>query len=228
MEINVFLPCRAGSQRVKNKNTKAFGGHKNGLLEIKLKQLLESKKINKIYLSSDDCAILAYAKELKNPKIITHKRDSTLASSTTSTDSLITHAKELMPSGEILWTHVTSPFVKDYDKIILAYEKALKSGFDSLMSVYKLFCFLWDKSGSINYNRALEKWPRTQTLKPLFEVNSAAFLANSEIYKSQNDRIGKNPYLYEMDKIESFDIDWEEDFVMGDLLYRSINGGGGG
>lgn len=222
MSVNVFLPCREGSQRVPKKNIKAFGGFHRGLLEIKLNQLLECKLIDNIFLSSDDEEVLNFAKDLKNSKIILHKRVKELSSSQTSTDCLIKHAYELVQEGDILWTHVTSPFTKadDYEMAICKYYEALKNDFDSLMSVNALYEFLWDKKGSINYDRNKEKWPRTQTLTPLYKINSAIFLASSEIYKIQKDRIGKNPFLYIMDKIKGFDIDDKEDFLMADILYK--------
>jgi len=52
--ITAFLPCRSGSQRVPEKNTKDFAGVKGGILHIKLNQLLKSKRINAIILSTDD------------------------------------------------------------------------------------------------------------------------------------------------------------------------------
>ncbi|ELB3229881.1 acylneuraminate cytidylyltransferase family protein, partial [Campylobacter coli] len=48
MKVSVFLPCRKGSQRVKNKNMRVFGDFQNGLLEIKLKHLIKSQMIDKI------------------------------------------------------------------------------------------------------------------------------------------------------------------------------------
>ena len=44
----VFLPCRKGSQRVPNKNTRPFAGVDGGLLRIKLEELLKAKLIDKI------------------------------------------------------------------------------------------------------------------------------------------------------------------------------------
>ncbi len=43
MKIDVFLPCRKQSSRVKNKNTRKFANINLGLLEIKLNQLLKTK-----------------------------------------------------------------------------------------------------------------------------------------------------------------------------------------
>ena len=216
MSVNVFLPCRRGSQRVPHKNTKPIGRFANGLLELKLLQLSSTREIDRIFVSSDDEKVLGFAQSLKNAKIITHKRDENLCASSTSTDSLIAYARELIGKGEILWTHVTSPFFgsKQYSEAIERYRACLERGYDSLMSVNALYGFLWDSGKPINYDRSRFKWPQTQNLTPIFEVNSACFLANARIYRTQGDRIGQKPYLYITDKITGFDVDWQEDFAL--------------
>lgn len=223
MKVNVFLPCRKGSQRVPKKNIKKFGNYINGLIEIKLNQLINAKRVEKIYLSTNDEEIIEYAQSLSSDKIIIHKRDESLSSSTTSTDELVGHALDLIPDGEILWTHVTSPFLTavDYDIIISKYFELLDAGYDSLMTTNLIHGFLWNENGAINYDRDKEKWPRTQTIEPIHEVNSAIFLTNTNIYKKYNDRIGVKPYLYSLDKIKGFDIDWEEDFEFAETLLQS-------
>lgn len=223
MSMNIFLPCRKGSERVPKKNIKPFGDFKHGLIEIKLKQLTNIKQVSKIYLSTNDDEILDFANKLKSDKIILHKRCEELSSSETSTDDLISHALELIPEGDILWTHVTSPFLTsdDYDKIIKKYDQMLNKGFNSLMTTSLIHGFLWDEEGPINYDINKEKWPRTQTIKPIHEINSAVFLANADIYRKENNRIGRNPYLYSLDKIKGFDIDWEDDFKLAELLLKS-------
>ena len=223
MSVNVFLPCRRGSQRVPHKNTKPIGRFANGLLELKLLQLSSTRGIDRIFVSSDDEKVLGFAQSLKNAKIITHKRDENLCASSTSTDSLIAYARELIGKGEILWTHVTSPFFgsKQYSEAIERYRACLEQGYDSLMSVNALYGFLWDSSKPLNYDRATLKWPQTQNLTPIFEVNSACFLANAQVYRTQEDRIGQKPYLYITDKITGFDVDWQEDFVLAQALLES-------
>jgi N-acylneuraminate cytidylyltransferase len=39
-KVNVFLPMRAGSDRVLGKNTRAFSGINGGLCRIKIKEIL--------------------------------------------------------------------------------------------------------------------------------------------------------------------------------------------
>ena len=87
------------------------------------------------------------------------------------------------------------------------------------MSVTKIQKFLWNKTEPINYDKSIEKWPRTQTIEPIYEVNSGAFIADINIYKSLNDRIGNKPYLYTLSDKEAFDIDWADDFDIAEVLW---------
>jgi CMP-N-acetylneuraminic acid synthetase len=221
--ITAFLPCRAGSERVPNKNVRPLANFEHGLLEIKLTQLIACKSINKIILSTNDNEIISYAKTLKEPKLDICKRSDLLSSSRTSTDALIKHAYELIPSGHIFWTHVTSPFVNTpvCQRIIESYFLSLLKGYDSLMTTTPFRGFLWNDQGPVNYDRTIERWPRTQTLAPLHEVNSAVFIASSDVCSQYLDRIGKSPYLYSLDRFIGHDIDWEEDFLMAEQLINS-------
>lgn len=219
-KVTCFLPCRAGSQRVIRKNTKPFASYKHGLIEIKLHQLLAAKGIDEVVLTTNDADILAYAESLGEPRLRLHNRDEELSSSNTSTDQLVAHALDLIPEGQILWTHVTSPFITaaHYDDVIQTYWEKREQGYDSLMTTTAVYGFLWQDEQPMNYDRTIEKWPRTQTLAPVHEVNSGAFLAPADLYRELDDRIGRRPYLYLMDKFTSFDIDWPEDFVIAECL----------
>lgn len=215
-----FLPCRKGSERVPNKNIKPFGGYRFGLIEIKLRQLLEADGIDEVVLSTNDETILEYASSLQTAKLKLHKRRGDLSSSQTSTDQLVAHALELIGEGNILWTHVTSPFINacHYNEIVKTYNKKLAEGYDSLMTTNVIHGFLWQNGKAMNYDREVEKWPRTQTLTPVHEVNSGAFLASAQIYGEVDDRIGRKPYLQPLDRLVSHDIDWPEDFTIAECL----------
>lgn len=219
-KVTCFLPCRAGSQRVLRKNIKPFAGFEYGLIQVKLQQLLASEIIDEVVLTTNDDDIIAYAKSIVTKKLRIHKRVDSLSSSSTSTDQLVAHALELIPEGHILWTHVTSPFVtqKHYDQVIRVYRDQLENGYDSLMTTTAIHSFLWQNEQPMNYDRAIEKWPRTQTLEPIHEVNSAVFITSTEVYKNFDDRIGRRPYLYELDKLTSYDIDWPEDFSVAECM----------
>ena len=216
--ISCFLPCRKGSQRVKNKNTRQFANLDNGLIEIKIKQLVKSDRIDQIIVSTDDEKVKETSKkiasEVEKPIYIID-RPSHLASSSTTTDSLIEHVPSIIHEGIVLWTHVTSPFVdeKIYDLALENYLNNTSSKtHDSLMAVTKLQNFIWNQSGPVNYQRSPIKWPQTQTLDILFEINSAFFIADISIYRLNNDRIGIKPALFELAHPYSIDIDSLDQF----------------
>ena len=215
-----FLPCRKGSQRIKEKNIKPILDFKMGLVEIKLSQLLKVEKIKKIFLSTDDIQIINFARRLENKKIIIDIRPEHLCSNDTSTDLLINYVAEKFEEKNILWTHVTSPFINSelYQLFIEKYFEVIHYNNDSLMTVTKIQKFLWDDKGPLSYTLDKEKWPRTQTLKPLYEINSGAFIAHSNIYKNFKNRIGISPFLYEIDQLTAFDIDWPEDWIIAETL----------
>jgi CMP-N-acetylneuraminic acid synthetase len=222
--ITAFLPCRLGSQRVPDKNIRIFSGIEGGLLKIKLDQLVNTKKIDNIVVSSNDPRVLEFASKYNENRFVVDERPDYLGSNTTTTDELINYVPSIITEGHVLWTHVTSPFLNenDYQKIIESYFNKLDYGYDSLMTVLKLQCFIWDKTKPISYSRSELKWPMTQNIKPLFEVDSGVFLSSINNYKEIGDRIGKKPFLYEQDKSKSIDIDWPEDFVLAEKLWSQV------
>ena len=223
MIIDIFLPCRSSSKRIKNKNIKKFADKKFGLLELKISQLLLVKYVRNIIVSTNDMKIIKHLKKLNNKKIIIDKRENKLCSNQTSTDDLINYVPKTTNAEHILWTHVTSPFFnnKHYERAIITYKNNIQK-FDSLMGVSKIQDFIYDEKKPINFNKKVEKWPRTQTLKKLFVVNNAIFINSKKNYIRYKDRIGIKPFLMEVEKIKSFDVDWPEDFIIAENIYESI------
>jgi CMP-N-acetylneuraminic acid synthetase len=219
--LTVFLPCRRGSQRIPDKNIKNFCSIDGGLLKIKLDQLCKIKSVDKILVSSNDLRVLEFSHQYADSRIVIDERPEHLGLNTTTTDELIQYVPKIITEGDILWTHVTSPFVdeSDYDSIIDTYNNVKVNGYDSLLTVLKLQGFIWNEYEPISYNRSELKWPMTQNIEPLYEVDSGAFLSSRENYLKFNDRIGNKPYLYCQEKIKSVDIDWPEDFVIAENLW---------
>lgn len=226
MSIAVFLPTRKGSQRVPDKNTRNFAGFDGGLLELKIEQLLHLD-VDEIILSTNDEKSIEVASQFlfENDKLKIDRRPDHLGSSNTNLSDLINYVPGITSCEHILWTHVTSPMVDTaiYNLSIQKYLNLKGKGFDSLVSVTPFQNFLWSKDKNDIINRIGNKrWPRTQDLKILHEINSAIFIAPRSIYTNDNDRVGKNPYLFEMNKIQSLDVDWEEDFNIAEAVYERV------
>jgi CMP-N-acetylneuraminic acid synthetase len=88
------------------------------------------------------------------------------------------------------------------------------------MTARRIQEFVWNGNGPINYDRAAMRWPRTQTLSPLWCIDSAIFLTNVKSYRRESDRIGTRPYVLENGWPQTLDVDTIEDFRFAELLWR--------
>jgi CMP-N-acetylneuraminic acid synthetase len=223
--IAFFLPTRKGSERVLNKNTRVFAGQDGGILKLKIQQLLEVPEIP-IVLSTNDEESIVVAKSFSSDRIVVIERPDYLCDSSTIIEDFINYIPTVFDYSHIFWVHATAPF-SDGEVYIEALKKYFEvinlKSHDSVISVNKIQQFLWDAETNniINHNRNIVKWPRTQDLKPLYEINHAFYISSRDNYLRLNDRIGEVPYLYELDKLKSFDIDWEDDFKLAELLYEA-------
>lgn len=226
MSTSIFLPVRKGSVRIMQKNTKPFAGINGGLLKLKLAQLKNIKEVEEIVVSSNDSICLQIAQEiaLENGKIKIFERPEELGTSTTDLVDLIKYVPTITGCENILWTHVTSPFCEadNYIHAIKLFNKFRGVDYDSLLSGYdyKEFLIKKDSKKLINNGTKL-KWPKTQDLEDLFQINNAIFLC-SRNQMVKGDRVGNNPYFFNMGKISSIDIDNQEDFELAELIYGKL------
>lgn len=222
-----FIPCRAGSERVKHKNTRPFAGYENGLLELKLRQLQKVSGLDRIIVSSNDQRVLDYSAEFaatEDPRVEPLPRPDEWGNSATSMGAFITdYIAHLSEDGDIFWTHVTHPFATAavYDRALAAYARIRAEGQDSLISATRLQKFLWRNGRPFNYDNSVERWPRSQDIEPVFEINHAIYAMPFALMRTTGDRIGHKPYFFEMEEAESMDIDWEEQFVLMEEIARA-------
>lgn len=224
-KIAFFLPTRKGSERVCNKNTRPFADIEGGLIENKIQQLLSTKNLDEIILSTNDekCIYIA-EKYTSDTRLRIIPRPEELCLSSTNLQDLIRYVPTITNADHILWGHVTTPLAGAdiYESAVEKYLSVLNDGYDSLVSVKELRNFLLDKTGHLVNNNTNLPWPRTQDLEPLYEINHAIFLAKREVYTNMANRIGKKPFLFLMDELHSKDIDWEEDFIIAEIMYKNL------
>ena len=225
-KVAFFLPTRKGSQRVKDKNTRPFANIEGGLIENKIRQLIQTKSIDEIILSTNDQTCIEIAENYKSKcerlKIIIRPDD--LCLDTTNLQDLICYVPTITNADHILWGHVTTPIcgADEYDKAIKLYKSKIKEGYDSLIGVSELKNFLLNKDAQLINNTTKLPWPRTQDLESLYEINHTMFLAKRDVYIKLKNRIGERPILHVMDKMNSFDVDWEEDFAIAEVIYKNL------
>ena len=124
-----------------------------------------------------------------------------------------------VPADIYVMTHTTAPFISK-ESIEKGLNAVLNGEYDSSFAAKKLQDFLWKDGKPFNYE--LNSIPRTQDLEPLYEETSGFYIYNSSVITCLNRRIGKKPYIVEVNEIEAVDIDEKEDFQIADAIYNSL------
>lgn len=216
MKIIALLPMKGHSERVPNKNMKLFNGIP--LFHHVLTTLQNCNLIDEVIINTDSNIISESAKKFSKAKI--HNRPNEICGDFVSMNDIIAYDLNHSDGDIYLQTHSTNPLLKT-TTIHQAIEKfKTQREFDSLFSVTKLQTRLyWEDVRPINHNP--NELIRTQDLPPVFEENSNFFIFTKSSFKNAaNKRIGKKPMMYEMDKLESVDIDEPHDFILAETIQQ--------
>ena len=214
MSILAIIPARKGSLEVRNKNLRIINDKK--LVQYTIEEAKKSKKISKIYVSSDSDQILRIAKKLKVSII---KRPKKISKSSSNTFEAVKHLinylkKKFNYTPKIVVVlQPTSPLRKNFhiDSALNKFIKNKKA--DSLVSCIKVPHNFLPEKLMIFKNKFLKfskKIKRRQDSANYFARNGAAIYM-FRYPKVKNSMYGKKTIPYLMDKISSFDIDDNED-----------------
>lgn len=220
--ITAIIPIKHYSSRIPGKNYRLMDG--KPLYFYILETLVKCKSVDKIVVDTDSEIIREGIENNRNifPNIIIYNRREELRGSEVSTNKLLCQViEDLQLNSDIyLHTHVTNPLIKveTIEKIINFFINNCEK-YDSLFTVNKYYSRFYDKSfTAMNHNP--ENLIPTQDLDPIFEENSCLYLTSHETILKYRRRIGNNPYLFPISKLESQDIDWEDDFILAETLIK--------
>lgn len=211
--IKALIPVRSGSKRVQNKNIRPFAD--SNLLEIKIKQLLRIPNLDGIVVNSNDDAMLSIARNLGVEAI---KRQEYYAGDNV-TNEMYKNIAQNCQSDIIMYTNVTSPLIEDktiIDIINCYFEKC--NEYDSVNTAHYYKEFLWLNGKPMNYQ--LDKTPKSQDLPNIMALNFAINIIERNHMIELSHYVGKNPFLYITDKIQSIDIDDMVDFEFAEFMYK--------
>lgn len=214
-KVTALVPMKGHSERVKNKNIRDFNG--KPLFWYIVDALRQCASVSGIYVDTDS-KFLAETVLHYFPEVIIINRPERLCGDFVSMNEIIRYDMDYIGGEYFLQTHSTNPLLER--KTI---EDACKKFFDcigehdSLFTVNRLQTRLYDKEGKpVNHNP--DKLIRTQDLEPIYEENSNLYIFSRNSFQSAGARIGRNPIMYEMNPLESCDIDDENDFLMAELI----------
>lgn len=210
------------SERVPNKNLKCFNG--KPLYHIIMDILLNSKRIDKIVVNTDSEFLKLDILTNYKDRVIVIDRNDQVCGNYVSMNKVLEQDINTIDSEIYIQTHSTNPLLKA-DTIDTALEKMismLSSGSenDSVFSVSKVQKRFYNEDATpMNHD---PKMLVTQHLDPIFEENSCFYVFTKKSFLNNESRIGAKPYMYEIDKIESTDIDEPEDFIIAEALHKLL------
>lgn len=211
--IVAFVPIKLNSERLPRKNILALGEH--ALCYYIFQTLLKVNGIDEIYVYCSDEKIMQYIPE----KIKFKKRSKSLDTNFTKGLDIYNAFAKDVPSDIYVLAHATSPFIKA-ESIQDALSKVINGDYDSAMSVEKIQTFTWYKNKPLNYG--LDDIPRTQDIEPVYIETSGFFIFKNHVLQKYGSRIGKNPYLKQVTKIEAIDIDTKDDFELAKIIAKCL------
>jgi CMP-N-acetylneuraminic acid synthetase len=217
-KITAFLPMKAHSERIRDKNIRTFAGRP--LYHRVAGVLQASPLITEILINTDSDKIAGEA-PLFFPKARIIDRPPELCGDFVAMNDIIAYDISQTGGEHFLQTHSTNPLltIATLERAIADYFASLPH-FDSLFSVTKIQSRLYWESGA-PVNHQPQELLRTQDLPPLFEENSNIFLFSKNSFEAAgNKRIGLKPKMFVMDKLEAIDIDEEDDWIMAETLYQ--------
>ena len=221
MKADVIILARGGSKGIPKKNLKIFCG--KPLVEWTIIQAKNSKKVDRVFLSSDSTKILKIGDKYKIRLI---KRPRKFAEDNSSSESAIRHVLTSAPDiskKAIVYLEPTSPLRKknDIDELI---KNFFKKRWDSGFTAGVLDDFLlWEKSGlgkfkSINYdykNRG-NRFGR----KSCYVENSIGYIFKPSLFLKFNNRLfGKFGSTFN-EIWQSFEIDEPNDWNFVSTMFK--------
>lgn len=212
-KITAIVPVRSGSQRIKNKNLKAFAG--TNLLKIKLEMLKKIDLIDNIVVNSDSDEALSIASEYGVEQF---KREDYYASSECSNSDFFNHLAENTDCDFIMYSPCNTPLILEetYYDFIGRFRNGLDRS-DSLSTANIVNRHLWLDVNPINYDR--ENAPTSQNLPNIFALNSGLSLISRDNMLKYRNIVGLKPSFYELHDYEAIDIDRPIDFEVAEFLY---------
>jgi len=219
--IVAVIPVKEKSDRVPNKNFRAFTEEGLSLLDLTLRKLSALNNLDHIYISTDkeDIDTLPY----KNITIL--KRDKIFCNNVTPWSEVIFNVVNSIPEKDnttILWAHTTTPLFNFYKEALAKYMDLDQDINNSLVAVEKFKEFLIDNKGRpINYMYGV--WHKySQDLPELFKITGALFINQLHDMKTNRYVIGTNPYLFEVAPELCLDIDNQWQFDLAQIIYKNF------
>ena len=214
MKVVAYVPIKLNNERFPNKNLKRFDDG-TPLCNLVFNTLSEVEEIDEIYCYCSDPTI----KEYLTGRVKFLQRSKSLDTPETTANDFIKAFLDDVDTDILVLSHVTSPFIRadTIRKCIVA----VKSGdFDSAFTANKVLDFLWQDNLPLNFDPA--NIIRSQELPKIYKETTGCYSFTEDLFNKTLRRVGYNPYICEVDKIEEIDINYPQDFEIANAIYKEV------
>lgn len=237
MKIVAIIPARGSSKRLPNKNITEIDG--KPLIAYTIESAIESKRINKIVVSTDDKKI---ADVSRNYGILVIDRPVEYSTDSAPIEWALRHAVRYLEENEkytadiIVLLQANVPIRKKgvIDKVI---DKLIQTSADSVVTVYEVDQRPeWmkrlvddDKIVALQKSAAI----RMQDLPKLYLLDGAVSAIRKEVLMATEGKVGTHVYLGDdiraviQDKIYSIEVDVTSDILFAEVALKILNENGG-
>lgn len=218
-----FLPLRAGSKSIPNKNRREFLSVP--LYEYQLSAMLAAKSIAEVFVYTDD-KVIQNELEFRRGITTVDREPSDAQDGSSSEAALLNFIRKMKFSNNtvIVFGQATNPFVTGAD-----YEKSLELIYqgeaNSVVSVSDTGRFYWSNNLPVNYSPISR--PRRQdfdnehTYRPMYVENGAFYISKvKDILCVRNRIIVDEVKMYVMPSWTSVELDEELDWKIAELIYK--------
>ena len=218
MKIITIIPARGDSKGITKKNLRFVGG--KPLIAYSITAAINSKTVDKVYVSTDDNEIAKLSEECGASVIL---RPKNISGDKASSESALLHGLDSIEKKEdikpefLIFLQCTSPLTTSID-IDNTVKTLIKENADSALSVSDFHYFLWkkDKYGNsigINHNkkqRFLRQYRDRQYLE-----HGAIYVMRVDGFKRYKHRFFGKTVMYEMPSDSCLEIDEHVDLYLG-------------
>ena len=218
-DVCILVQARLGSTRVPGKMLRPFAG--TTLVDILFNKLKSSKVIPKenIYFS-------AYEDELKevgkkhNINIFERSKESAFSEGNPLSEIYEWYDK--LPFKYVVLISACNPLLKieTMDSFV---ESFLNSDKEGGFAVFEKKTYYWDKNG-----KSITDWGElpimnTKFVDPIYEAAHCLYASRMDVIGDgywMDTKSPPEPELFKMGELEAFDIDYEWQFKLGEILFR--------
>lgn len=223
-DICIVVQARLGSQRVPGKMLRPFSG--TTLVDIMFEKLklLKTIPIEQVYFSAWEPELKQVA---KNHGINIFHRSMKSAKSEGQPLTEIYEWHDKLPYKYIILVSACNPLlsVETIDSFVSSF---LQSDREGAFAVFEKKTYYWDKHGNNLTDWGGSTIMNTKFVEPVYEAAHCLYASRMDIIADgfwMDDKSPPEPELFSMQELEAFDIDYEWQFILGELLYQNLKAG---